>query len=643
MKTAGNSLPFYRFKQIFKAFAQIGTGFQRIVHTVIDYNSNFCKVIDMKDNAGNYLPHLHDASYEMNYRAPKLDCGSLINNVGRAAESLNGRWHFAADLYDTCRRAGWYKDNTTEPPDYDWEAWERIPVPACWNMVKKELHYFEGSGVYTRTFRYIPNTAGERLILRFEGAAYNTCVFINGHFAGSHDGASTPFNADITDFVKTENRIVVSVDARRSPFRIPMDNSDWFNYGGIYRDIYLYRLPPVYIKDWFVRLAPSAGIDADMYFVDAVSKSASGTAKIVIPELGIEAEAAVKDGIASFHLNANPELWSPENPRLYTVKMSFCPADGINNNGIYTDEIQDRIGFRNIAVRGTEIFLNGKKIFLKGICVHEDHFAMGKTTNEDVIRQTIRDLKEMNGCYLRLAHYPHDARFARIADEEGVLLWEEVPVYWAVAFDNPDTFRDAENQLSELIQRDRNRASVIIWSVGNENADTDSRFAFMSGLVKKARELDSGRLVGAACLINHVELKIEDRLSEVLDLIGINEYYGWYDPDFSKLPKLLANSTPDKPVLVCEFGADARKDQRGTMDDLWTEDKQCAVYRQQVEAIKQCAYIAGTTPWILYDFRCPRRLNRYQEGFNRKGLIDADRVRKKPAFYIMQQFYSEIG
>jgi beta-glucuronidase len=251
-------------------------------------------------------------------------------------------------------------------------------------------------------------------------------------------------------------------------------------------------------------------------------------------------------------------------------------------------------------------------------------------------------MKEMNGYYLRLAHYPHDARFARIADEEGVLLWEEVPVYWAVAFDNPASYRDAENQLSELILRDRNRASVIIWSVGNENADTDSRLAFMSGLAEKARELDPTRLVSAACLVNHEKLVIEDRLAGSLDIIGLNEYYGWYDPDFCKLPKILANSAPGNPVVICEFGGDARKGQRGTADDLWTEDKQKALYEKQTAVIRQCPYIAGMTPWILYDFRCPRRLNRYQEGFNRKGLIDADRVTRKAAFYVMKRFYGEI-
>jgi beta-glucuronidase len=624
------------FLVIFFSSCRMAAQTKRIFRTTL-----LRQVKNMKLHADNYQADIHNAAYEADYLQPRLVSGGLINTAGRDCESLNGRWNFAADWYDTCRRAEWFKEVTVnatgaqQPADWDWEGWERITVPACWNTERQELRYFEGTGVYTRTFRYVSKTAGERLVLRFEGAAYNTCVFINGVFAGSHDGASTPFNVDITSLVKLENRVVVTVDARRSPFRIPMDNTDWFLYGGIYRDVLLYRLPPVYIKDWFVRLAIDGGIDTDVYVADAKD---GGTVRIEIPELEVRMEAVVHDGKASFHVSANPVRWSPESPKLYNVVLGL-----VGKEGVVGDLVTDRIGFREIAVCGTEIFLNGKRIFLKGVSVHEDHFGLGKTTNEEIIRQTIRHLKEMNGCYLRLAHYPHDARFAKIADEEGVLLWEEVPVYWAVAFDNPATYADAENQLSELILRDRNRASVIIWSIGNENADTDSRFAFMSGLVKKARELDLTRLVSAACLISHEELKIKDRLANVLDLIGINEYYGWYDPDFSKLPKIFANSAPGKPVVICEFGGDARKGQRGTADDLWTEDKQKALYEQQVAAIRQCPYIAGTTPWILYDFRCPRRLNRYQEGFNRKGLIDADRVTRKPAFFVMQCFYGELG
>jgi beta-glucuronidase len=590
-----------------------------------------------KEQSGNYQADIHNALYEEEYLTLRLDSTGLINSTGRKTESLNGKWNFGVDLYDTCRRAQWFKETTHTaqgdpgPLDWDWEAWDRITVPASWNLERKELHYFEGFGVYTRTFRYIPQETGERLFLRFEGAAYRTSVFLNRTFIGTHDGASTPFNVEITDTVKTENRLVLVVDARRSPVRVPMENTDWFNYGGIYRDIYLIRTSKVFIKDWFIRLVPDGSFSNIAADIELSEACGNGKALLEIPELNITQEITISQGKGSLVFPAKPALWSPESPNLYDIFISYG-----------TDQVQDRIGFREITTKGQAIFLNGKKIFLKGVSVHEDHLELGKTTTPQIIRDTIRDIKEMKGNYFRLAHYPHDSRFARIADEEGILLWEEVPVYWAIAFENPNTYKDAENQLAELILRDRNRASVIIWSVGNENSDTDSRLAFMSNLAKKAKALDDSRLVSAACLINHEKLLIEDRLAAFLDIFGINEYYGWYDPDFSKLPKLLHNSNPQKPIVICEFGGDARKGQRGTEADLFTEDHQKRLYEKQVETIKACPYIAGTSPWILYDFRCPRRLNRYQEGFNRKGLIDADRKTKKPAFYVMREFYLSL-
>ena len=596
----------------------------------------------MKEIPENFTPGIHNYDYEKEYFQPRLNAENLVNVSGRKLESLNGKWRFCADLYDTCRRQGWFRQESINaegrevPLDFDWESHEEIDVPSSWNLIKPQLYYFEGFGVYTRTFKYSPQEKGKRLLLHFEGAAYSATIFLNGKIIGTHDGASTPFNTDITDIVKPDNRIIVSVDARRSPFRVPMHNTDWFNYGGIYRDVCLVRLPPVYIKDWFVRLDPknTSTILADVYITD--DAKTCGKVFIEINELGIKQEIQIEDGRGEIKINAPLELWGPENPKLYEIKFSY-------NSSSCADSIKDKIGFRTITTNGQDILLNSRKIFLKGVSVHEDHFTLGKTTSEEIISQTIRDLKEMNGNYLRLAHYPHDPRFARIADEEGVLLWEEIPVYWAIAFDNQETYDDAENQLSELILRDRNRASVIIWSIGNENADTDSRLSFMSSLARKARELDPSRLVSAACLVKHEKLLIEDRLAEHLDVIGINEYYGWYDPDFDKLQKLLENSNPAKPVLICEFGGDARLGYHGTETELWTEDKQKRIYEQQIETFKKCPYIAGTTPWILYDFRCPRRFNRYQEGFNRKGLIDADRITRKPSFYVMQEFYKTVN
>nr|WP_272213634.1 glycoside hydrolase family 2 TIM barrel-domain containing protein [Marinicella sp. W31]MDC2879595.1 glycoside hydrolase family 2 TIM barrel-domain containing protein [Marinicella sp. W31] len=289
-------------------------------------------------------------------------------------------------------------------------------------------------------------------------------------------------------------------------------------------------------------------------------------------------------------------MWSPERPKLYDVQVSAGD-----------DRVSDRVGFRAIERRGRELYLNDRPLWLRGISVHEDDDKLGKVVTEEDLRQRYAHAKEMGCNFVRLAHYPHHERAVELADEFGLLVWAEIPVYWAIDFANPATERDARNQLIELIRRDRNRASVAIWSVGNENADTDARLAFMRGLAETARAEDPTRLIAAACLVNHAKLKIEDRLAAHLDIIGINEYYGWYDEDFSELPKILANSQPDRPVVISETGADADITEKGPKEGLFSEDYQAEVYEKQISTLKDLDFVKGMSPWILYDFRTERR------------------------------------
>ena len=589
----------------------------------------------MSTKPGNFNPEIHVTDYRAQFEEYRTGCDDLISIDGRDTESLNGKWHFYADPIEYLLRGGWYKEVRTDekgrekPCDYDFEAMDEIKVPACWNTERPDLFLYENMGVYFRTFKYVKHHEGERLFLHFEGVAYRAYVFLNGEPIAMHDGASTPFSVEITDKVKENNRILIGVDAKRMDNRVPMTNTDWFNYGGIYRDVYIVRTPSAFIKDWFVRLVPGSGYSeiALDFTVDGCKK---GDAVFSIDELGIKEKVAFDNGNGSIVIKAKPELWSPDNPKLYDVSLSI--ADG--------DALSDRIGFREIKVEGNKILLNGKEVFMKGICCHEDDENLGKSTTPENIRATIKTVKEeLNGVFIRLAHYPHTRLFSKIADEMGIMLWEEIPVYWAIAFDNEKTYKDAENQLGELIMRDRNRASVVIWSVGNENPDTDARLAFMSGLASYARSLDNTRAISAACLVDEVGEKIDDRLAEKLDIIGINEYYGWYNPDFSKLGRVLGNSNPSKPVIITETGAGARAGNHGTSDMLWTEEFQEDFYKKQVAEIGACSYIKGMTPWILYDFRAQRRFNHYQEGFNRKGLIDSDHKTKKKAFRILSDFY----
>lgn len=587
--------------------------------------------------AENFKQHIHVVDYRLQYEENRATAETLMSIEGREIELLNGPFHFSPDPYETCLRAKWFKEKKISdnglplPIDSDFEGWPTINVPSCWNTECKDLYYYESTALYFKTFKYKEHNPGERVFLHFEGSSYRTYVFLNGKVIGMHDGASTPFSFEITDtLIPDENRLIIAVDASRSKDRVPMDNTDWFNYGGIYRDIMLVRTPATYIQNFFSQLQPHT--TNEVFASVTMDKKINGKAIYRITELGIEKEIPIKEGKGSIVFKADLQLWSPENPKLYTVEIST-----------EDDALCENIGFRDIQVDGINILLNGKPIFLKGISVHEDHITLGKSTNEQVIRDTIADLKEMHGNFIRLAHYPHTRLFSKIADEMGVLLWEEIPVYWAINFTNEATYTDAENQLAELIIRDRNRASVIIWSVGNENPDTDARLSFMSSLAKKTRELDPTRLVSAACLVNTAKLKLEDRLMEHLDIIGNNEYYGWYEPNFEDLLTILNNTDLTKPVIITEFGGGARAGNHGTKDTMWTEEFQEALYIKQFTTLDKAKYVRGMTPWIFYDFRAVRRLNRYQEGFNRKGLIDSDRKTKKLAFYVTQKYYKTKG
>jgi len=585
----------------------------------------------------NFSANIHLVDYLDPYVLPQADSSSFIDLALRETEPLDGDWHFAIDPYDTSLRARWFEEKYTDeggrayPVDYSFDQWETVPVPSCWNVLKPEWLWYEGSAVYMRGVDFIAGGPNERVFLSFGAASYAAYVFLNGEYLGWHQGASTPFRFEVTGKLREKNRLVVVVNNTRRADRVPTDNTDWFNYGGLHRSVCLVRMPHTFIETASVSLVPDGSFSTVAVRVTLDGPEIDGEAEIAIPELDFNETFDVSGGVGSEEFDITPELWSPEDPHLYDVYIRYA-----------NDEWHDRIGFRQIRVVGSEIELNGKPMFLRGVSQHEESVAHGRSLTADEIRENFRIAKEMGCDYVRLAHYPHSGLTSRIADEIGILLWEEVPVYWAVQFESEDVFMDADNQLRELIQRDRNRASVIIWSVGNENPDTDTRYRFMSRLAETCRILDPTRLVTAACLVDPEKLIIADRLIDKLDIIGINEYYGWYEPDFSKLPRLFANSAPTKPVIISEFGADAVAGRRGSPDEMFTEDHQLAIYQEQISVLSTIPYIKGVSPWILYDFRCPRRIHILQGYYNRKGLLSADKSVRKLAFSAMQEWYASM-
>ncbi len=581
---------------------------------------------------------LHNEDFEAPFRSKIIGQDGWVFTGGRRAASLDGDWAFCLDLHFNGLRSRWYEMTPMAPEDrvfpYDWDPFNSgtTPVPSNWQMTDPRAYLFEGAAWYVRTLDREDLPAGERQFLRIGAAAYECKVFLNGAYLGRHQGASTPFFVELTDHLRDgENHLFLCVDNVRTLDRVPMRHTDWFNYGGIYREVTVFATPREIVRDLFVHLVP--GSDFRRIRVEVECDGALTEATFAIPELGVSCPVPLCSGRGEVEIAAKPELWSPDSPRLYEVELTYGD-----------DRVTDRVGFREIRRAGTEILLNGRPIFLRGVAVHEDDERLGKVATKQDLERRFVHAREMNCNFLRLAHYPHHEDAARMADEMGFLLWEELPVYWAIDFRNPATLADATNQLAELVRRDRNRASVVIWSVGNENPDSDPRFDFMSKLAASARTMDPTRLVSAACLVDLKQFKIADRLASVIDVIGINEYFGWYFPNYADLIAIGRNSEPDRPVVITEMGADAVIPAMGGPETgRFSEAFMAEVYRNQIEILRKLDYVKGISPWVLYDFRAERRQNAWQKGWNRKGLIAGDKATKKAAFGIMQDFYAQLA
>lgn len=586
----------------------------------------------MAEHEGAFEENIHNREYRKKYTVKKIDASYTLYDHFRKSEKLDGIWNHHADVYDTCLRQEWFteprkdEEGWTLPWDWDFNEWDTIKVPSTWNTQQEQYKLYEGSMLYTRTFRYEKEDS-EKVVLKIGAAYHNSMVFLNGSFLGYHEGGDTPFYLDVTDHLLEDNRIVLSVNNTRTPGRIPTIFTDWYNYGGLYRSVELFRLPSAYISNFKIALVPGSKYSRVKAEI-TIEGEGIESACLEIGELGISETLKLSGGRGSIEFDCSPELWSPENPKLYDVTVS---AGG--------DTIRERTGFREFKVVGSSVFLNGEAIKLRGVSCHEESVPNGKSVTEAEIRENFALIKELKGNFMRLAHYPHTEMAARIADELGVLLWEEIPVYWAIHFENKETIDNGRQQLTELIKRDYNRPSVIIWSVGNENPDTDERLTFMGGLADLARELDDTRAISAACLWDQAKMKIDDRLADKLDIIGINEYFGWYNPHFDLLEEFFNNSHPDKPVIITELGAGAKAGHHGGRNEMFTEEYQERTYEEQIRCIQAQPWIAGISPWILYDFRTPVRCNKFQKGYNLKGLLSADKSHRKLAFFVLKDFF----
>lgn len=590
---------------------------------------------------------------------------TIIADVfARNITSLNGDWHYIVDPYDTgyfdYRRQPYDRDgkvtggyaldqqakNKSDLIEYNFETSPTLKVPGDWNSQDDKLFYYEGSVWYRTKFDVEKSAPDHRLFVYFGAVNYESDVYLNGKKLGKHTGGFTPFAYEITKLAKEKgNSLVVRVNNNRHAEAVPTVNTDWWNYGGITRDVLLVETPATFISTFRTQLKDgTTNVIRALVELDG-SKSLGQPVRINFSSLKIAAETKTDtNGIALFEFAASGlPLWSPENPALNEVVVSAG-----------ADELKDRVGFRTIGTSGKDILLNGKKVFLRGICIHEEMPQEGRRAwSEADARQLLTWAKELNCNFVRLAHYPHNEHMARLADEMGILCWEEIPVYWTIQWTNPATLANAKQQLKDLILRDQNRASVIIWSVANETPVSEPRTQFLKALVDEARELDGTRLVSAAMEVHSGTMEnrpgakpetvkiVDDPFGASTDLCSFNQYTGWYGSSLDAINRTRWQIKYDKPVIISEFGADAKAGLHGETDARFTEEYQAELYRRTLAMLDQIPGFSGCTPWILCDFRSPRRpLPIIQDGWNIKGLIGHDGQRKK-AFDILKNYYAD--
>jgi beta-glucuronidase len=591
-----------------------------------------------------------------NARAVSDNSAAIVQNITARMElNLDGRWNYLVDPYEngfydyrhqpydqSASGTGGFFDDKKQTDkgqliEYDFDRSPTLKVPGDWNSQDDKLLYYEGTVWYRRVFQ-LPKHPRRRYFLYFGAVNYEAHIYLNGKKLGMHKGGFTPFQFEITDKLREgDNSLIVKADNTRHKDEIPTVNTDWWNYGGITRDVYIASTPETFISDYQLQLKKADPNTLEGY-VQLSGGALAQTVNIDINEANIHTTAQTDaTGRARITIPVKKlTRWSPENPKLYSTTIKCT-----------TDEVRDDIGFRTIEVKGLDILLNGKPTFLRGISIHDENpLIPGRNRSEGDLRMLLTWAKELGCNYVRLAHYPHNETMIRLADEMGLMVWAEVPVYWTISWTNPDTYANAEKQLSDLINRDRNRAAVIIWSIGNETPLSEPRLDFMSRLAAKAHQLDNTRLVSAALEVHRKgnEAIVDDPLGAHLDLVSFNEYAGWYWGDkLTDLPNYHFSVKYDRPVVITEFGGDALAGFHADPDTRWSEEYQEALYNNQIKMLSGISALRGMTPWILCDFRSPRRQHPvYQNFWNRKGLISEQGVKKK-AFFTLKSFYDAIA
>lgn len=565
-------------------------------------------------------------------------------NETRDLLPLDGFWQFSLD-----------------GTNYDRE----MAVPGSVNDVFADSEVRDHVGVYYyKREIFIPRSFTDKVSLRFGSATHHAVVRVNGEEVGRHKGGYLPFECDITERVTpgTTCEVIVEVDNRLDMTCIPPGEivelpdgrlrqeymHDFYNYTGIHRTIYLVNKPERHVCD--VRIV--AGMDGVCHY--EVTQSAPGDVRVTIEE----AEVTGTGDKGTLTVD-KPTLWAPGEGNLYTLRIELLDGESV------VDCYREQFGFRTVEVKGHEFLINGKPFYFTGFGMHEDHETLGKAHNDVSVQRDMELLHWIGANSLRTSHYPYAEEWMDYCDRHGIVVIDETPAVglnMAVAGGilgttakktyspqtvNENTQAHHADTIRELIARDKNRPSVVLWSIANEpdTTDPDSR-AYFEPLAKLARECDPTRPIGYVNVMTSPYDKCQ--ITDLFDVMMINRYYGWY-VDAGDLETAKQHFTEefagwverfgDKPIIITEYGADSVSGLHSLYNSLFTEDYQVAYLEANSEVFDNCDNVIGEHMWNFADFQTKPGYARVDG--NKKGAFTRDRRPKAAARYLRNRWTNE--
>jgi len=554
---------------------------------------------------------------------------------------LSGFWEFRFDSDDKGVREDWTKGFKNGCP---------IAVPASWNDQFADDRDFLGPAWYQLKFKKSWEWDSKKTMIRFGSVNYLSDVWLNREPVGHHEGGHLPFEYDISNnIVSEDNLLVVRVDGRLShkhvppsgrPMNNPQTNYDFYPFCGIHRPVLLYSIPNEGIRDITVRTSIN-----DITGILDVTIETTGVndayVNLYLKGFGSEITntSKIEHNIQKIILEVNgAKFWSIDSPNLYDLTVDIIKEDTI------IDSYSLKVGIRTIEVDGYELLLNGKPVYLTGFGRHEDFPITGKGYVPAII---IKDYSLMNWIganSFRTSHYPYSEQMMDLADRLGFLVIDEIPAV-GLTFSKDVIDRQLElcNQyIEELIKRDKNHPSVIIWSLANEPHNSLKSGEFFKVLYDKARELDSTRLITVVNMMG-----VKERAFEFCDVLCINRYYGWYlepgniDEGCENLSKEMDKLYEQyrKPIILSEFGADTIPGCHSQPPEMFSEEYQTEFIKKYIEVCRSKPYVVGEHVWNLCDFKTSQGITR-MGSMNYKGVFTRDR-RPKMAAHFLRKLWKE--